>query len=267
MTTPQRGAIYHRVSTIDQDPAGARRELVQAAKRYGCRVALNVEETGSGANNSRPGLGRVLEAARRGAIDAVFVWKLDRFGRSAHHMLGNIRKLVVAGVRYLASSQGIDIRPSGDSISRLLLTMLGAVAEFERSLIVERTRLGLAKARREGTRLGRPRVARPPRAEVMRLRAGARRGARSRRRSSARCGRRGCLRKRGVGNGGPNPRGNGVVGRLERKGPLSHPCCCVVHPEAIPHRSGSVISQNSRSAAATGSSLATTLQPARMASF
>ncbi len=136
MTTPQRGAIYHRVSTIDQDPAGARRELVQAAKRYGCRVALNVEETGSGANNSRPGLGRVLEAARRGAIDAVFVWKLDRFGRSALDLLANIRELEGAGVRFVATTQGIDIRPSGDSISRLLLTMLGAVADYAEPVIM-----------------------------------------------------------------------------------------------------------------------------------
>jgi len=119
-------------------------------------VALGVRETGSGANNHRPGLVRVLQAAQRGDIDTVLVWKLDRFGRSAFDLLGNIRHLEAARVRFMAVTQGIDIRPSGDPMSRLLLTVLSAVAEFERDLVVERTRLGLANARRAGRRLGRP---------------------------------------------------------------------------------------------------------------
>lgn len=164
-----RAALYHRVSTVDQDAAAARDELSTAAKRYGLAVKLRVEETGSGANNSRPGLLRMLEAARRGDIDTVLVWKLDRFGRSALDLLTNLRQLDTAGVRFIAVTQGIDIRPGGDAMSRLLLTMLGAIAEFERDLIVERTRLGLAKAKRLGKRLGRPMVARPPAARVRAL--------------------------------------------------------------------------------------------------
>jgi putative DNA-invertase from lambdoid prophage Rac len=118
-------------------------------------VILEVEETGSGARNDRPGLQRVLQLAREGAIDAVIVWKLDRFGRSALDLLANIRALEDAGVRFIASSQAIDIKPDGDPMSRLLTTMLAAVAEFERDLIAERTRLGLERARRRGVRLGR----------------------------------------------------------------------------------------------------------------
>lgn len=167
----QQAALYHRVSTVDQDPSAARRELRAAARRYGFSVDLDVEETGSGANNDRPGLRRVMEAAGRGRVDAVLVWKLDRFGRSALDLLANLRELESAGTRFLSITQGIDIRPGGDAMSRLLLTMLSAVAEFERDLIIERTKLGLQKARREGKRLGRPPAPRPPQRDVRALRA------------------------------------------------------------------------------------------------
>jgi putative DNA-invertase from lambdoid prophage Rac len=162
-----RAAIYHRVSTVDQRPELARHELAAAARRFGARVVLNIEETGSGASNDRPGLVRILDAARRGQIDVVLVWKLDRFGRSALDLITNLRALDTAGVRFIATTQGLDFR--GDPISKLHLTVLAAVAEFERDQIIERTRLGLAKAKRDGKRLGRPRVARPPRAEVLKL--------------------------------------------------------------------------------------------------
>ncbi|WP_243336677.1 recombinase family protein [Anaeromyxobacter soli] len=89
---------------------------------------------------------------------------------NALDVLANIRDLDAAGVRFLAATQGIDIRPGGDAMSRLMLTMLAAVAEFERDLIRERTRLGMAKAREAGKRIGRPQSERPERADVMRLR-------------------------------------------------------------------------------------------------
>jgi DNA invertase Pin-like site-specific DNA recombinase len=163
-------ALYHRVSTVDQNPAAASAELRAAARRRGLRVVLDVRETGSGAANDRPGLVRVLDAARRGLVDVVMVWKLDRFGRSAFDVLGNVRQLEAAGVVFVCTSQGIEIQPGGDPVSRLMLTVLGAVAEFERDLIRERTRAGLAAARRAGRRIGRPPAARPEHAEVARLR-------------------------------------------------------------------------------------------------
>lgn len=150
-------ATYHRVSTLDQDPATARDELRAVAGRLGGEVVLAVEEMGSGARNDRPGLQRIMEAARRGRVDAVVVWKLDRFGRGALDVLANIRELEAAGARFIATTQGIDIRPGGDAMSRLILGVLAAVAEFERDLIRERTQLGLSRARRDGKRLGRPR--------------------------------------------------------------------------------------------------------------
>jgi putative DNA-invertase from lambdoid prophage Rac len=137
----------------------------------GGRVALRIEESASGAWNGRPGLQSLLGQARRGLVDVVVVWKLDRFGRSALDVLANIQALADAGVRFVAVTQGIDVKPGGDAMSKLMLTVLAAVAEFERDLIRERTRLGMAKARERGTRLGRPKLEHPSPARVRELRA------------------------------------------------------------------------------------------------
>lgn len=148
-------ALYHRVSTIDQDPTAARHELRAAALARGLTITMEIEETGSGARNDRPGLQRVMEAARKGTIAVVMVWKLDRFGRSALDLLANIRQLEEEGVRFVAVTQSLDIKPNGDAMSRLILTVLSGVADFELALVKERTRLGLDKARRAGKLLGR----------------------------------------------------------------------------------------------------------------
>jgi putative DNA-invertase from lambdoid prophage Rac len=148
---------YHRVSTLDQNPELAREELRAAAARMGGgAVALEVEETGSGAKADRPGLARIMDAARAGKIDVVAVWKLDRFGRSALDLLGNVRELRRLGVRFVATTQGIEIGDESSAAGKLLLTMLAGVAEFERELIVERTQMGLAHARKHGTKSGKP---------------------------------------------------------------------------------------------------------------
>jgi DNA invertase Pin-like site-specific DNA recombinase len=154
---PLRVATYHRVSTLDQDQTLAREELRAAASRLGA-LTLEIEEHGSGARNDRPGLQRLLEEARRGRVDVVVVWKLDRFGRSSLDLLTNIEQLQGVGVRFLAVTQGIDIRPGGDAVGKLLLTMLAGVAEFERQLIRERVTLGLQRAKAAGKHIGRPRV-------------------------------------------------------------------------------------------------------------
>lgn len=172
-----RVATYHRVSTLDgrQDAALAREELRAAADRIGT-VAMEVEEQGSGARNDRPGLQAVMDAARRGKVDAVVVWKLDRWGRSAADVHTNIRELQARGVRFVAVTQGLDVRPGGDAISNLLLGVLASVAEFERELIRERVTLGLRRAQAKGTRsgnpIGRPRKgAKPDAAKVQAMRA------------------------------------------------------------------------------------------------
>lgn len=163
--------LYHRVSTLDQDPRLARDELAAWAQRKG-HVVARIEESASGTWNERPGLQRLLDQARRGEIDCVAVWKLDRFGRSALDVLSNIRHLSNAGARFVAVTQGIDISSRGDPMSQLMLTVLSAVAEFERSLIVERTRLGMAKAKASGKHVGRPKLRHPAAERVVELKAG-----------------------------------------------------------------------------------------------
>ena len=153
-----RVALYHRVSTLDQNPELARDELRAAARGRGGDVVLGVEETGRGAKNDRPGLARIMEAACVGRLDAVLVWKLDRFGRSALDLLSNIRALRDCGVRFVATTQGLDFGGDSGAVGQLLLTVLAGVAEFERELIRERTRLGQAKAVKAGKHIGRPRA-------------------------------------------------------------------------------------------------------------
>jgi len=152
-----RAALYHRVSTREQNPALARRELRAAAAARGMRVALDVEEIASAGRGSiRPGMERVMDAARRGRIDVVLVQRLDRWGRSTLDLLANIRQLRTAGVIFIAITQGLEVRPESDAVSDLTLTILAAAAEFERTVIVERTLDGIAAARRAGKRFGRP---------------------------------------------------------------------------------------------------------------
>ena len=164
-------ALYHRVSSRDQNSRLAGRELRQAAAARGFRVGLDVEETGSGARNNRPGLRRVMDSARRGEVNAVLVWKLDRFGRSTLDLLSNIRALTNAGVRFIAVTQGLDVRPESDAMSQLILTVLSGVAEFERTLIAERTALAARAARRAGRPWGRRPDPGPKPGEVRALRA------------------------------------------------------------------------------------------------
>jgi DNA invertase Pin-like site-specific DNA recombinase len=166
-----RCALYHRRSRLDEDPKTAMMELRSRADRLGLRVLLRIDETGSGALNDRPGLLRVLDAARHRDVDTVLVWKLDRFGRSPLDVLANIQRLTRRGVRLIVTSQAIDVRPGGDALSLLVLEMLAAVAEFERDRIRVRTRLGIERARARGARIGRPRMRnRPTPAAVRELR-------------------------------------------------------------------------------------------------
>lgn len=156
-------AIYARVSTEEQSTEQQVTALRAAAERLGLAVGLVEEETGSGAKCDRPGLGRVMDAARAGRVGAVLVWKVDRLGRSVLDLARNVNELRRAGVRLIAVTQGIDLDPRRpDPASKMALDMLAAVAEYERSLIIERTRAGIDRARRKGTKsgkaIGRPRA-------------------------------------------------------------------------------------------------------------
>jgi len=148
-------ALYARVSTLDQHPEIQVHALEQYATARGLEVVETyVDRRQSGAKASRPALDRLLADARRRRFDAIACVKLDRLARSVHHLTTMAGELAALGVDLVVLDQGIDTTtPAG----LLLFHVIGSIAEFERDLIRERTRAGLAAAKRRGKRLGRPR--------------------------------------------------------------------------------------------------------------
>lgn len=152
-----RTAIYARVSTANngQDPRVQTRELQEYCQRHGWTVADEYVDVGiSGTKEKRPELDRLLADAHRRRFDAVVVWRFDRFARSVSHLLRALETFQSLGIEFVSLSEQMDTStPTG----KMVFTVLGAVAELERSLIVERVKAGLRNARAKGKRLGRPR--------------------------------------------------------------------------------------------------------------
>jgi DNA invertase Pin-like site-specific DNA recombinase len=138
---------YARVSTAEQSLHLQR----DALKKAGCKRIFT--DVASGANAERPGLAKALEFVRRG--DTLVVWKLDRLGRSLAHLIESVRGLHARKVAFRSLQESLDTRTSG---GKLVFHVFGALAEFERDIIRERTNAGLAAARARGRRGGRPRV-------------------------------------------------------------------------------------------------------------
>lgn len=136
---------YARVSTSEQTLALQR----DALKEAGCGKVFT-DQGVTGTATVRPGLDRAMKAMTKG--DTLVVWKLDRLGRSLSHLVQTITELGERGIGFQSLSDPIDTTNAG---GRLVLHMMGALAEFERSLIVERTRAGLKAAKRRGAQLGR----------------------------------------------------------------------------------------------------------------
>jgi DNA invertase Pin-like site-specific DNA recombinase len=167
---PKRFVIYGRVSTTDQRHDSQINEVQEyCQRRWGDAVApLVITDTASGAKTSREGLDRMMKLVRRGKVDVVACFKLDRLGRSLPHLAQIVSELDQHKVSIVASSQGIDT--SSDSpAGRLQMHVLMAVAEFEKTLIVERVRAGQAVARAKGVRFGRPSTLAPHKQRVMAL--------------------------------------------------------------------------------------------------
>ena len=151
-----RAGIYSRVSTDRQQCEGQIAELEAYCVARGWQVTERYTDIGiSGAKASRPALNRLMADARSRKLDAVVVVKLDRFGRSLIDCVTAIQELQALGVRFVATTQGIDTDQSNPA-STLLMHLLAAIAAFERELIKERTRSGIANARAKGKTLGRP---------------------------------------------------------------------------------------------------------------
>src|ERR1017187_7079111 len=165
-----RAAIYARVSTNNngQDPTMQTRELEEYCQRRGWEVAGCYVDNGiSGSKESRPELDRLIADAHRRRFDAVAVWKFDRFARSVSHLLRALETFKALGIDFVSLSEQVDTStPTG----KMVFTVLGAVAELERSLIAERVRAGIRNARAKGKTLGRPRKIADARA-IIRLRA------------------------------------------------------------------------------------------------
>jgi DNA invertase Pin-like site-specific DNA recombinase len=162
-------ALYARVSTNtgQQDPELQLREMREYAERRGCSITAEYVDRGSGAKESRAQLDLLMADAQQRRFDVVLVWKLDRFARSLKHLVNALAQFDALGVAFISLRDNLDLTtPAG----RLMFQIIGAMAEFERSLIQERVRAGLRNARAKGKRLGRPRTPVPV-AKVQRLRA------------------------------------------------------------------------------------------------
>lgn len=154
-----RAALYVRVSTGNgrQTTANQEREIQAYCRRQNWQVVEVYNDTGiSGAKADRPGLNTLLADAARHRFDVVVCWKIDRMARSVVHLLSVLQRLQASGVGFVSTTQQID---TTSAYGRMVLTFLGAIAEFERELIVERVKAGQARARAEGVKIGRPRVA------------------------------------------------------------------------------------------------------------
>lgn len=149
---PLRAALYARVSTADQTTENRVLELRRYVEARGWTAAEYLDEGVSGTKERRPALDRLLSDARRRRFDVLVVWRLDRLGRNLKHLITTLDDLAALGVAFVSLNEGIDATtPAG----RLQMSVLGAIAEFERGRIVERVRAGMARAKASGKRLGR----------------------------------------------------------------------------------------------------------------
>ena len=161
-----RAGLYARVSTNDQQTLAMQsRAMREYAARRGWMIVLQVREVNSGAAR-REAREKVLEAARRREIDLVLVWRLDRWGRFVTDLLATLQELEHLGVGFVSLTEALDLTtPAG----RAMAGLLAIFAEFEREILRERTRAGLAHARENAQRLGRPATVAVYAAEIRKL--------------------------------------------------------------------------------------------------
>jgi DNA invertase Pin-like site-specific DNA recombinase len=148
----KRAGLYIRVSTIDQHPETQLLDLRQLAAQRGLEIVQEYTDRISGAKAKRLGLDQMMADARRGRFDVVLVWASDRIARSVKHFLDVLDELNRLNIEYLSFRENID---TGGPLGRAIVVIIGAIAELERSLIVERVRAGMRRARLEGQHIGR----------------------------------------------------------------------------------------------------------------
>jgi len=154
----KRAVLYLRVSTLDQTTANQERELRDVASRIGCEITKVYKDHGiSGAKgrDKRPAFDALCRDATQRRFELVMAWSVDRLGRSLQDLIGFLSELHALGIDLFLHQQGLDTTtPSG----KAMFQMLGVFAEFERAMIQERVRTGLARAKAEGKQLGRPKI-------------------------------------------------------------------------------------------------------------
>jgi DNA invertase Pin-like site-specific DNA recombinase len=156
----KRVGLYLRVSTDDQTTENQRQALTEAIERRGWHIVDVFEDngiSGSKGRDKRPEFDRLLKAVTRRKVDIVAAWSVDRLGRSLQHLVGFLAELDAAGCDLYLEKQAVDTTtPAG----RALFQMLGVFAEFERSILQDRINAGMARARKNGTKSGKP-IGRP----------------------------------------------------------------------------------------------------------
>jgi DNA invertase Pin-like site-specific DNA recombinase len=148
----ERAALYMRVSTLDQHPETQLHDLHLMAAQRGYQIVHEYTDRISGTKAKRPGLSELMHDARRGRFDVVLVWASDRIARSVKHFLEVLDELNRLNIEFISFREQID---TGGPLGRAVVIIIGAVAELERNLIVERVRAGMRRARLEGRHIGR----------------------------------------------------------------------------------------------------------------
>jgi DNA invertase Pin-like site-specific DNA recombinase len=151
----KRAALYMRVSTVDQHPETQLFDLRQMAAQRSYEIVHEYTDRIRGTKAKRPGLDQLLSDGRRGRFDVVLVWASDRIARSVKHYLDVLDELSRLNIEFVSFRENID---TGGPLGRAIVIIIGAIAELERNLIIERVRAGMRRARLEGRHIGRNRL-------------------------------------------------------------------------------------------------------------
>src|SRR5674476_48871 len=148
----KRAALYMRVSTLDQHPETQMYDLHQMAEQRGYEIVEEYTDMISSTKARRPGLDAMMRDARHGQFDVVLVWASDRIARSVRHFLEVLDEFNRLSIEFVSFRESID---TGGPLGRAVVIIIGAIAELERNLIIERVRAGMRRARLEGRHIGR----------------------------------------------------------------------------------------------------------------
>lgn len=151
----KRAVIYARVSSADQNVAAQLCDLRPLAKARGYEIVAEYTDMISGTKGKRPGLDKLLSDARRGRFDVVMVWAFDRMARSVRHFLEVLDELTRLNIAFVSFRENVD---TDSALGRAMVVIVAAISELERSLIVERVKSGMRRAKLEGRQIGRARL-------------------------------------------------------------------------------------------------------------